>query len=106
MRVARVAIAATALVVVLTGCSSMNQEWHRDCVVNSKERLIADGSSAEKRVYTSCGSFTVNDSVSGGFSSQDSFNKLVEGRTFDIRTGDYRIGLLSRFPNVIDVKPK
>ncbi|MDZ7910764.1 MAG: hypothetical protein U5O16_02860 [Rhodococcus sp. (in: high G+C Gram-positive bacteria)] len=106
MRAARVVIAATALAVVLTGCSSMNQEWHRDCVIESKERLISQGTSATKRVYTSCGSFVVNDSIAGGYSSQDRFNQLVEGRTYDLQTGDYRIGLLSSFPNVIDVKPK
>lgn len=106
MRAARIAVAVAAVAVVLTGCSSVNQEWHRDCVVQSKERLISQGTSGEKRVYTSCGSFVVNDSIAGGYNSQDRFNQLVEGRAYDLQTGDYRIGLLSSFPNVIDVLPR
>ncbi|MGW6658875.1 hypothetical protein [Rhodococcus sp. NPDC055024] len=101
-RVAAVA-AIAALALTLPACSSMNQQWHHNCVVEQKERLIRDGSSADKRVYTSCGSFVVNDSIAGGFSSQDRYNQLVEGRMYDLQTGDYRIGILSNFPNIIDV---
>ena len=102
-RIAAAVIAIGALA-LLPACSSVNQKWHHDCVVDSKERLLDQGTSGDKRVYTSCGSFTVEDSFAGGYSSQDVYNRLVEGETYSIRTGDFRVGLLSKFPNVIEVE--
>ncbi|WP_037162567.1 hypothetical protein [Rhodococcoides fascians] len=99
-------VAATAIAVAtigLAGCSSMNQQDHSNCTIQSKERLIRDGSSGEKRVYTSCGSFVANDSIAGGFGSQDTFNRLEEGKVYNLRTGDFRVGFLSMFPNIIGV---
>lgn len=101
-RVAAVA-AIAALALTLPACSSMNQHWHQNCVVDSKERLMKDGTSSTKRVYTSCGSFVVNDSIAGGFNSQDRYNQLKEGRTYDLQVGDFRNGFMGSFPNIIDV---
>lgn len=99
-----------AALVALPACSSLNQQ-DRTCTVISKEREQhvsgKDGNTSTSytnRVATSCGTFVVNDSLAGGFSSLDTFNALVEGRTYDLRTGDYRVGFLSRFPNIIEVK--
>jgi len=74
--------------VLLTGCSSMNQETHTNCEVLHKERLLQGGNSGEKRVTTSCGVFTVEDSWSGGFESYDVFNRLEVGKRYYIQAGN------------------
>ncbi|ANA86174.1 hypothetical protein SEA_LOZINAK_10 [Gordonia phage Lozinak] len=102
-------VAALLAVGALAGCSTMNQEWHRNCVVEDKDTLYSStkgDSSREYRLSTSCGSFTVGDSISGGFSSWDTWRTLKEGRTYDIQTGGYRIGVFSQFPTVIAVEEK
>ncbi|NKZ90495.1 hypothetical protein GS966_11175 [Rhodococcus hoagii] len=87
----------------LTGCANTNQQTHHDCTVQAKERLVSNGSSGEKRVMTTCGVFAVEDSFAGGFNSYDTWAKLTEGQTFDIRTGGHRVGWLSMFPTVLEV---
>ncbi|AXQ51891.1 secreted protein [Gordonia phage Catfish] len=100
---AALAIGAAALA-GLTGCSNMNEQQHTGCQVLDKERLMTNGSSGEKRVVTSCGVFAVEDSFAGGFNSYDRWNVLEIGKTFDIRTGGYRVGFFSMFPTVIEVE--
>ncbi len=94
------AAAAVVAAVALSGCSAMNTTQHEDCVVLSKERLLQDGTSGEKRVNTSCGTFEVGDSIVGGFNSYDTWTQLAEGQTWDFVTGGFRIGILSTFPVV------
>ena len=102
--IAAVALAATA---ALTSCSSMNQEWHNACTVVAKDTLYGstDGSTTrEYRLTTSCGTFTVGDSIAGGFSSWDTWAKLRVGGVYDLKTGGYRMGWASSFPTVIEVR--
>lgn len=97
-------IAGTAAAVaLLPACSSMNQQT-QVCTVQAKERLLQNGSSGEKRVYTTCGGFSVEDNLTSGFNSYDLFQRLQEGKTYEIRSGGYRIGFLSTFPNILEVK--
>ncbi|QAU06530.1 hypothetical protein SEA_WILLIAMBOONE_9 [Gordonia phage WilliamBoone] len=101
------ALAGAAGVAALTGCSTMNQEWHRGCVVEDKDTLYSSKQGDSKREYrlsTSCGTFTVGDSISGGFNSWDTWSFLKEGRTYDLQTGGYRIGVFSQFPTVISAE--
>lgn len=96
-----------ATAALLTGCSTMNQEWHRNCKVQAKDTLYdtTDGNSTRTyRLGTSCGSFNVEDSISGGFNSYDTWNAIEEGKTYDIRSGGYRLGFLSEFPSVLEIK--
>ncbi|QPO17160.1 hypothetical protein SEA_LILBEANIE_82 [Gordonia phage Lilbeanie] len=107
-RAAAALIAATAAA-TLAGCSTMNQEWHRDCTVEDKDTLYSGSNGSTDREYrltTSCGTFVVADNVSSGFNSWDTWSELQEGRTYDIQTGGYRIGVLSQFPTVIAVEEK
>lgn len=104
-------IAATLVTIAallgVVGCSTMNQEWHNGCEVQKKDTLYSGTGGDTKREYrlsTSCGSFTVGDNISGGFNSWDLWNSIQEGRTYDIKTGGYRIGFFSQFPNVLEVK--
>ncbi|QDM55959.1 hypothetical protein SEA_TRAX_72 [Gordonia phage Trax] len=95
--------AATSLA---TGCSFMNEQTHRGCVVQEKktEYNVTNGSSERKnRLVTSCGVFEVGDSLSGGFSSYDTWSKLKEGKSYDIQTGGFRIGVFSQFPTVTGI---
>ncbi|MGY1896166.1 hypothetical protein [Nocardia gipuzkoensis] len=98
--------AVVGAAVVLSGCASMNQETHSNCLVTHREQLIREGSSAERRVSTSCGVFEVADNFSGGFNSYDLYARLVPGQRFDIETGGYRVGALSMFPVVLKVRPR
>ncbi|WGH21062.1 membrane protein [Gordonia phage Fribs8] len=108
----RKSIAATLVTIAalfgVVGCSTMNQEWHNGCLVQAKDTLYgSDGNGGTKRDYrlsTSCGSFTVGDNISGGFNSWDLWNSINEGKTYDIKTGGYRIGFFSQFPNVLEVR--
>ncbi|AWN03690.1 hypothetical protein PBI_JACE_70 [Gordonia phage Jace] len=102
------ALLAVALV-ALPACSSMNQQ-DRVCTVHDKSREQhvsgSDGktsTSYTNRVATSCGTFVVNDSIAGGYNSLDTFNALQVGHTYELRTGDYRVGFLDMFPNIIEI---
>ncbi|OHU71356.1 hypothetical protein BKG86_17025 [Mycobacteroides chelonae] len=96
-----------ALAVALTSCSTVNQEWHNACTVQSKDVLyshVNGTSSREYRLGTSCGAFNVEDSIAGGFNSWDTWDALVVGKVYDIHTGGYRIGFVGAFPTVIEIK--
>ncbi|AOE44574.1 hypothetical protein SEA_JUMBO_66 [Gordonia phage Jumbo] len=86
----------------------MNQTWHSDCTVQNKDILYSSTEGNTSRTYrltTSCGTFDVEDSFAGGFNSWDRWSQLKENETYDIKTGGYRIGVLSLFPVVIDQAP-
>lgn len=97
---------AAGAAAALSSCTSLNQTPHTNCMVWSRDRLIQDGTSGEKRVTTSCGTFAVADNLSSGFNSYDVFMSLEPGHRYDIRTGGYRLGPLSSFPTVIKVTPR
>lgn len=97
-------MSAAVAVAALAGCSTMNQEWHSNCTVTEKERLVQEGSSSTKRVSTTCGAFDVSDSIGGGFNSYDTWAKLQIGKSYDIKTGGYRHGWASSFPTVLEVR--
>lgn len=99
-------VVAAGVGVTMTRCTSLNQEVHANCLVLSRDRLIQDGTSGEKRVTTSCGIFTVADNLTSGFNSYDTYMSLEPGRRYDIRTGGYRLGAWSSFPTVIQVTPR
>lgn len=99
--------AVAVATVTLSGCASFNQEWHNGCTVTAKDTLYSssDGNSTrEYRLSTSCGPFVVEDTLAGGFNSWDTWQALQVGKSYDIRSGGYRIGFLSAFPSVIEIK--
>ncbi|QPL13931.1 hypothetical protein SEA_NANCYRAE_56 [Gordonia phage NancyRae] len=104
---ATVAVVLGVAVAVSAGCSNFNQEWHTGCTVTGKDTLYAGSGGDTQREYrlsTSCGTFTVGDTLAGGFNSWDTWTQLREGETYDLRTGGYRIGLFSQFPTVIEIR--
>lgn len=103
MRKAIAVLAAGLTIAVLPACSAMNQQT-QTCKVTSKERIFHEGSSTEKRVYTTCGAFKAEDNFSSGFNSGDIWGRLQEGHTYQLKTGGYRVGFLSTFPNILEAK--
>ncbi|WP_067671726.1 hypothetical protein [Nocardia miyunensis] len=97
---------AAGAAAALASCTSLNQDTHANCLVLSRDRLIEKGTSGQKRVTTSCGTFAVEDNITSGFNSYDVFMSLEPGHRYDIRTGGYRLGPLSSFPTVIKVTPR
>lgn len=98
---------------VLTGCSFVNNQVHHDCTVQKKDVLQkvsgdkhGTSTSFERRLITSCGTFIVEDSLNGGFSSYDTWNALQEGKVYDIETGGFRVGFFGSFPTVVKATPK
>lgn len=95
---------------VLSGCSTMNQQW-RECTVTGKESVSTTNASSdmrthEYRVYTEeCGTLKVADTLSyGRWDSSELYSQLKEGETYNILTGGYRNGFFSIFPNVLEAE--
>lgn len=101
-------IATAAVAVSLSGCAATNQQWHNACTIQAKDVLYSGSqgdTSRTKRLSTSCGSFDVEDALSvGQFDSWDIWQQLEVGKVYDLKTGGPRIGLLSIFPTVIEVR--
>lgn len=99
-------VVALLIVLGVPSCAAMNKQDHTGCLVIAKETLydIREGS-RDRRVATSCGQFQVNDAWEAGvFESYDLWSQLQEGKVYAIRTGGFRVGILSHFPVVLEVK--
>ncbi|AJK27375.1 secreted protein [Mycobacterium phage Kratio] len=109
-RLATVAVAAVAVIVLPSACSLVNQQQHTGCTVTAKDMLYSanDGNMTRtKRVSTSCGSFDVEDSMAGGFTSWDLWASLEVGKSYDLKTGGYRMGWpASTFPVLLEATPR
>lgn len=108
----KIAAVAAAAAVMSTGCAAANQKWHSGCRVLAKDTLTevhgSNGNTSTKRtnrLSTSCGPFNVVDAWAAGVTeSWDLWQSLQVGKTYDIKTGGFRLGLLSEFPSVIEVR--
>ncbi|MDM3894794.1 hypothetical protein [Mycobacterium intracellulare] len=108
-----VCVAIFVIALVIVGCSTMNHEMHHNCKVTGKDMLYntsgdknGTSTSRTKRLSTTCGVFNVEDNISGGFNSYDLWAALEVGKTYDIETGGYRVGVLGNFPVATKVIPK
>lgn len=112
-KLALVAVLAVGTL-ALPGCAaSLNHQAHTNCKVLKKETFQhvsgdngSTSTSFERRLDTTCGAFNVGDSIAGGFSSYDTWNRVEEGKTYDIETGGFRMGMFDSFPTVVKVTPK
>lgn len=108
-RLAAGAAAAMAVVVAVPSCAAFNQQWHSGCLVTDKETLYVSGGGGVyfnyvRRLATTCGQFEVKDAIEAGVTtSYDMWAKLQIGKAYDIRTGGFRIGVVSEFPIVLEV---
>jgi peptidoglycan hydrolase-like amidase len=56
-------------------------------------------------VYTDKGTFKLEDDLfRGNFRSSDTYGKLRQDSTYTFTTAGYRIGIMSSYPNIIEVK--
>jgi hypothetical protein len=76
--------------------------------VEGKERItesVGDKIESYYLVYTDKGTFKLEDDLfRGNFYSSDVYGKLKQDSTYTFKTSGYRIGFLSSYPNIIEVK--
>lgn len=76
--------------------------------VEGKERITQSvGNTIESfyLVYTDKGTFKLEDDMfRGNFYSSDVYGKLKQDSTYNFKTSGYRIGFMSSYPNIIEVK--
>jgi hypothetical protein len=76
--------------------------------VEGKERITRSvGNEIESfyLVYTDKGTFKLEDDIfRGNFYSSDVYGKLKQDSTYKFKTAGYRIGWMSSYPNIIEVK--
>lgn len=76
--------------------------------VEGKERItesVGDRIESFYLVYTDKGTFKLEDDIfRGNFYSSDVYGKLKQDSTYTFKTAGYRIGFISSYPNIIEVK--
>lgn len=76
--------------------------------VEGKERITEQSGETINSfylVYTDKGTFKLEDDMfRGNFYSSDVYGKLRQDSTYTFKTSGYRIGFMSSYPNIIEVK--
>jgi hypothetical protein len=76
--------------------------------VEGKERItetVGDRIESYYLVYTDKGTYKLEDDLfRGNFYSSDTYGKLKQDSTYTFKTSGYRIGFMSSYPNIIEVK--
>lgn len=76
--------------------------------VEGKERVtqqVGETLQSFYLVYTDKGTFKLEDDLfRGNFRSSDTYGKLRQDSTYTFKTAGYRIGFMSSYPNIIEVK--
>lgn len=76
--------------------------------VEGKERItesVGDQIESFYLVYTDKGTFKLEDDLfRGNFYSSDVYGKIKQDSTYTFKTSGYRIGFMSSYPNIIEVK--
>lgn len=98
-------IAAIAvLVLALVGFGvygGLRTTEHSACEVTDKDRTSNSEGKSSMRVYTTCGTFEVADSVFvGRWDSADVYGDIEIGQTYDFTVRGFRIPIASTFPNI------
>ena len=103
-------ILVIALIIVaigfgITGYANVNTVTAK---VEGKERITEqNGKTIDSYylVYTDKGTLKLEDDLfRGNFYSSDEYGKLRQDSTYTFKTSGYRIGFLSSYPNIIEVK--
>ena len=76
--------------------------------VEGKERVTQQAGETLQSfylVYTDKGTFKLEDDLfRGNFRSSDIYGRLRQDSTYTFKTAGYRIGFMSSYPNIIEVK--
>jgi hypothetical protein len=76
--------------------------------VEGKERITEQSGNTVNSfylVYTDKGTFKLEDDMfRGNFYSSDVYGKIKQDSTYTFKTSGYRIGWMSSYPNIIEVK--
>ena len=74
---------------------------HENCTVTEKDRVSDRDGKSDMRVYTTCGTFQIKDSLFiGRWDSADFYASIEEDSTYDLTVRGYRIPFFSVFPNI------
>src|SRR5699024_6375362 len=93
-------------ILALTGCAPNHFEERvmESCKVNDKESVKTQDSH-QYRVYTSCGTFKIEDSLYlMRIDSADIYGSIEKDKKYDFKIHGTRNGFLSMFPNVISFR--
>lgn len=89
--------------IALSACSYINVKTE-ECRVTGKESITTQGKH-EYRVYSSCGTFIVEDQPSRlSFNSADKYGAIEVKKTYKITSSGYRIPALSMFKSIISME--
>ena len=101
-------VAAIIIGSIAFGIKSYNHIETHMAKVEGKERITEqNGKELDSYylVYTNKGTFKLEDDLfRGNFYSSDVYGKLRQDSTYTFKTSGYRIGFLSSYPNIIEVK--
>lgn len=97
---------AVLMVVGLPAIVSYNTFHERIVMVCEKERAATSGGDAEYRVYTSDGTFVMEDILLAGtrFDTADAYGKLKTGKSYEVTYKGWRVPFFSMFPNIVGAK--
>ena len=88
--------------------SSYNNVETVTAKVEGKDRITeqsGDRINSFYLVYTDKGTFKLEDDLfRGNFYSSDVYGKIKQDSTYTFKTSGYRIGFMSSYPNIIEVK--
>lgn len=112
MGCATLCVVAILFVMLVVGsgigiASALHREDAYGCRVIGKE-AVASGDSNNYRVYTeNCDTLEVDDSLfAGRWNSSNVYSKIEPGQTYDFHLQGYRIPILSKFKNILEMTPQ
>jgi hypothetical protein len=98
-------VVAIAVVIALVWTMYMNSTREVTVKINKTGQTCTNGSSCTNLVYTSGGTFKNSDSLlAGKFNSSDVTGSLCPGGVYKLKVRGYRNGLLSMWPNILQVE--
>lgn len=101
-------IAALIIAAIYFNVKAYNHIETNTVKVEGKERITQQSGNHINSfylVYTDKGTFKLEDDLfRGNFYSSDVYGKLKQDSTYTFKTAGYRIGWMSEYPNIIEVK--
>lgn len=97
------ALVLAAVAVTSTGCSTINKR-EVTVTVQDKERVCDSNRNCKYLIFTDGGTFENTDTLlNGKFDSSDVYGRIDEGKTYTFKVAGFRQGILSMYPNIIEI---